>query len=167
MPSAPELLITETDEWIVSHRANSSLPGYLIIASKRFANDLSELPEDTLRELGPLLALTQTVLRRKLNARRVYIGRYGHAPGQSFHFHIIPIYPWVEELFWLDERYRVLQQFTEGTAEETTDGAELTLFVWREFCERLQPPPIKGPTVPEVVELLKKSMSSRPSPINI
>ncbi|MGV1794608.1 HIT family protein [Rhizobium sp. A37_96] len=167
MPSAPELLITETDGWIVSHRVNSSLPGYLIIASKRFASDLSELPDDTLRELGPLLALTQILLRRKLNARRVYIGRYGHVPGQSFHFHIIPIYPWVEELFWLDERYRVLQQFTEGTAEETTDGAELTLFAWREFCERLQPPLIKGPTVPEVVELLKKSISSRPSPINL
>ena len=34
--------VAETDGWLVSHRANSALPGYLIISSRRFAGDLSD-----------------------------------------------------------------------------------------------------------------------------
>ncbi|AYG69671.1 MULTISPECIES: HIT family protein [unclassified Rhizobium] len=155
--------ITETDAWLVSHRANSALPGYLIISAKNFANDLSELSETALRELGPLLALTQANPKQRLNARRVYIGRYGHTAGQTIHFHVIPIYDWVEELFWRDPRYRVLEDFAEGQGEPGTDGAELTLYVWREFCERADPPAAIGPTVPQVVRLLRESMHPRSS----
>lgn len=32
-------------------------------------------------------------------------------PGLPVHFHLIPLYDWVEELFWEDTRYRTLQQF--------------------------------------------------------
>ncbi|SCB28740.1 hypothetical protein GA0061100_106446 [Rhizobium hainanense] len=48
-----------------------------------------------------------------------------------------------------------------GRGGTETDGAELTLFVWREFCECLQPPPIEGPTVPEAIALLRKAMHLR------
>ncbi|ARS67706.1 hypothetical protein CN204_28415 [Sinorhizobium meliloti] len=95
-------------------------------------------------------------MKQKLHAQRVNIGRYGHSPGYPIHFHVIPIYDWVEELFWKNERYRLLGSFAEGPAETPTDGAELTFFVWREFCERAEPPAIKGPVVSEVVELLRK-----------
>ena len=165
MTTASQFLIAESDEWLVSHRANSALPGYLIIASKRSANDLFDLPDGAQREIGPLLALSQAILKQELGASRVYIGRYGHISGVAFHFHIIPIYDWVEKLFWQDARYRILQQFAEGEWETETDGAELTLFVWREFCERRQPPPIEGPSVPETVEFLRKAMHSRLQPI--
>jgi diadenosine tetraphosphate (Ap4A) HIT family hydrolase len=156
--AASQFFIAETEKWLVNHRANSALPGYLIIASKTSANDLFDLPDDTLREIGPLLALSQAVLKQELGAPRVYIGRYGHISGLAFHFHVIPIYDWVETLFWQDVRYRALGQFAEGEGETETDGAELTLFVWREFCERLQPPPIEGPTVPEAIEVLRQTM---------
>ena len=63
-------------------------------------------------------------------------------PGLPVHFHLIPLYDWVEELFWEDTRYRTLQQFGVPTAD-LTDGAELTLFVWREFCERADPPAVR------------------------
>lgn len=135
---------------------NSALPGYLMVSSKTDTNDLSELPVGALAELGPLLAATQKALKHELYAQRVYIGRYGHSPGYPIHFHVIPIYDWVEELFWKDERYRLLGSFAEGPGETPTDGAELTFFVWREFCERMEPPAIKGPAVSEVVELLRK-----------
>lgn len=36
-----------------------------------------------------------------------------------------------------------------------TDGAELTLFVWREFGESLTPPPIQGPGIEPVIEQLR------------
>lgn len=158
MEISSQFYVTETDGWLVSHRANSALPGYLIVSSKKFAGDLSELSERALCELGPLLALTQGALKQKLNAQRVYIGRYGHTPGHTVHFHIIPIYDWVEDLFWRDSRYRVLERFTEGEGETATDGAELTLFVWREFCERAEPPAIKGPGVFQAIELLRGAM---------
>ncbi|THK36946.1 HIT family protein [Ensifer sp. MPMI2T] len=147
--------IAETEGWLVNHRVNSALPGYLMISSKTFTNDLSELPSDNLAELGPLLAKAQDALKRLLHAERVYIGRYGHVPGYSIHFHVIPIYSWVEELFWSDARYRLLGTFAEGPGETATDGAEMTLFVWREFCERAEPPPIKGPSVSEAIDLLR------------
>ncbi|ARO22812.1 HIT family protein [Rhizobium sp. S9] len=151
-------LVAETDGWLVNHRINSALPGYLMISSKTDTNHLSELPEAALTELGPLLARVQDALKRKLNAGRVYIGRYGHSPGYPIHFHVIPIYEWVEELFWKDSRYRILQSFADGPGETPTDGAELTLFVWREFCERAEPPPVQGRSVSETIELLRRAM---------
>lgn len=154
--------ITETDDWLVSHRMNSALPGYLMIGSKTDTDDLSDLSESALGELGPLLALAQNSLKNELNAQRVYIGRYGHTPGYPIHFHIIPIYDWVEKLFWENMRYRLLENFADRPGETATDGAELTLFIWREFCERAEPPPIKGPSVSQVIELLREAISKNP-----
>ena len=150
--------VAETDGWLVNHRMNSALPGYLIINSKMDTNDLSDLSETALKELGPLLATAQDVLKRKLRAQRIYIGRYGHSPGYPIHFHVIPIYDWVEELFWKDSRYRVLQNFADGPGETPTDGAELTLFVWREFCKRAEPPSVEGRSVTQTIELLREAM---------
>lgn len=150
--------VVETDGWLVNHRVNSALPGYLMISSKLDTNDLSDLSEAALKELGPLLAKAQDVLKRKLGAQRIYIGRYGHSPGYPIHFHVIPIYAWVEELFWKDNRYRVLQNFADGPGETPTDGAELTLFVWREFCERALPPQVEGRSVTQTIELLREAM---------
>ncbi|NNU62958.1 HIT family protein [Ochrobactrum soli] len=153
--------VFETDEWLVSHRIDSALPGYLIICSKTFTDDLSDLSESALIELGPLLAMAQRAVKQELDARRVYIGRYGHTEGIPIHFHVIPIYDWVEELFWNDDRYRLLDNFAGNPGVTATDGAELTLYVWREFCERAVPPPIKGPSVSQVVELMRRLMESR------
>jgi len=150
--------IGETPGWSVNHRINSALPGYLMSSSKTFTNDLSDLPSETLCSLGQLFAKVQDALKRVLNAERVYIGRYGHTPGYPIHFHVIPIYAWVEELFWSDDRYRLLETFADGPGETPTDGAEMTLFVWREFCERREPPPIKGPSVDEAINLLRRAI---------
>ncbi|MBY3086876.1 HIT family protein [Rhizobium laguerreae] len=154
--------VVETAGWLVNHRMNSALPGYHMISSKTDTNDLSDLSEGALAEFGPLLARAQSTLKRQLNAQRVYIGRYGHMPSYPIHFHVIPIYDWVEELFWKDARYRLLENFAEGPGETATDGAELTLFVWREFCERAEPPPIRGPSVSEAIELLREAMRFPP-----
>jgi diadenosine tetraphosphate (Ap4A) HIT family hydrolase len=150
--------VAETEGWSVNHRVNSALPGYLIISSKTFTDDLSELPSEVLCSLGPLFAKVQHALKGVLHAERVYISRYGHTPGYPIHFHVIPIYAWVEELFWKDDRYRLLETFADGPGETPTDGAELTLFVWREFCERAEPPPIKGPSITGAIGLLREAM---------
>ncbi len=52
MTIGARLKIAETDGWLVSHRMNSALPGYLIIASETLADDLSELSDEALCEIG-------------------------------------------------------------------------------------------------------------------
>jgi hypothetical protein len=71
---------------------------------------------------------------------------------------------WVRQLFFDDPRYRVLRDISRHSGAldaDKTDGAELTLYVWREFCESPVPPPISGPSVHEVVERLKVLMPAR------
>jgi diadenosine tetraphosphate (Ap4A) HIT family hydrolase len=153
-------LISEYDYWRLNHRIDSALPGYLMLASKLSVDDLSEFPDAALTELGPLLASAQGALRTRLKPVRVYIGRYGHSPGYPIHFHLIPVYSWVEKLFWRDERYRVLERFAEKGNETGTDGAELTLFIWREFCERSNPPPIEGPSVDQTIAVLRQELAT-------
>jgi diadenosine tetraphosphate (Ap4A) HIT family hydrolase len=154
-------LISEYDHWRLNHRIDSALPGYLMLASKLAVDDLSKLPDIALTELGPLLAGVQKALQTKLKPVRIYIGRYGHSPGYPIHFHLIPVYDWVEKLFWHDERYRVLERFAEKEGQTDTDGAELTLFIWREFCERSSPPPIEGLSVDQTIALLREELARR------
>jgi diadenosine tetraphosphate (Ap4A) HIT family hydrolase len=156
MNISPRFVVHESEHWIINHRMDSALPGYLMLSAKMMTNSLASLPAEALAELGVLQARIQQTIETRLQPKRLYIGRFGHDAGHSIHFHFIPIYHWVEALFWRDDRYRLLQTF--GTIESDspqTDGAELTLFVWREFCERLDPPPVQGPSVDWVIAVLR------------
>ncbi|TDF86252.1 HIT family protein [Pseudomonas sp. H9] len=156
MDISPRFIIHETTHWVVNHRMNSALPGYLMLSSKVMTNALTALPDEALAQLGVLQARIQAAIEVHLQPKRLYIGRFGHEAGYSIHFHFIPIYPWVEAMFWNDDRYRVLQAFgAPDTSLAQTDGAELTLFVWREFCERLDPPAIQGPSIDHVIAVLR------------
>jgi diadenosine tetraphosphate (Ap4A) HIT family hydrolase len=157
------LVILETEHWVLNHRVDSTLPGYLMLGARAPTNDLSVMRPEALAERGTLLARAQDALNATLQPEHLYIGRYGHTAGHALHFHIIPIGGWVEHCFFSDPRYRVLQSFYQpsdgGDAAGETDGAELTLYVWREFCENPHPPPISGPPIREVVERLKAFLS--------
>ncbi|MGF6176896.1 HIT family protein [Ensifer sp. 4252] len=155
MKTPGEFAIYETQHWSLGHRVDSALPGYLMLGSKIDTNNLADLPAEALTSLGPMLARGQDALRRLFEPKRIYIGRYGHMPGYPIHFHLIPIYDWVERLFWQDARYRSLELFAEPSDEAGTDGADLTLFVWREFCERPVPPAGEGPSVSEAIVMLR------------
>jgi len=158
------LVVAETEHWILNHRVDASLPGYFMVGARAETHSLADLPEAALRELGLHLARLQSILTELYNPPHFYVGRYGHMKGHSIHFHVIPIYGWVADAFVADERYRVLHQFyTPGDYEDATDapfdGAEMTLYVWREFCESDTPPEILGPSVEEVVELVRGKLS--------
>ncbi|MHC8361083.1 HIT family protein [Pseudomonas sp. LS2P72] len=160
MPLIPQhFILHETEHWIINHRLDSALPGYVMLGAGANANALHELPESALAQLGPLLAKTQRIVETLFKPKRLYIGRYGHMPGHPIHFHVIPIYDWVEDLFWQDERYRVLETFSFPNPESITDGAELTLFVWREFCERADPPTAPGMTVEAAISHLREAFA--------
>jgi diadenosine tetraphosphate (Ap4A) HIT family hydrolase len=153
------LIVRETEHWIVNHRVGASLPGYLMIGSRAGATNLFDLPPEALSELGLLMAAIEQALHDCLRPDHIYLSRYGHTPGHTIHFHVIPIYGWVREAFAADSRYRVLRSFyTPGVETSDPDGGELTLFVWREFCESKNPPRIQGPTVAEAIQLLRDKL---------
>jgi diadenosine tetraphosphate (Ap4A) HIT family hydrolase len=160
------LVILETEDWVLNHRVDSALPGYLMLGARAPTNDLTLLCPEALAQLGTPLANAQKALTTLLKPQHLYIGRYGHTAGYALHFHLIPIGGWVRQLFFNDPRYRVLRNLRLRSAvfdADETDGAELTLYVWREFCESPAPPPISGPSVHEVVEQLKALMTTRRS----
>jgi diadenosine tetraphosphate (Ap4A) HIT family hydrolase len=152
-------IILETEYWQVSHRADSALPGYLIMGARQATNELHHLPDRALAEMGMLLAKLQQALQAVLDPEHLYVGRYGHSAGHAFHFHIIPICGWVKQRFFADPRYRMLLTLQHPPVGDT-DGAELTLYVWREFCESPEPPPVSGPSVAEVVEMVRHRVAS-------
>ncbi|OIN50599.1 HIT family protein [Pseudomonas azotoformans] len=154
----PAYILHETEHWRLNHHLASALPGYLMLGAKAPIHSLADMPEPALAELGGLLAKVQRVMEAQLKPKWLYISRYGHMPGFPLHFHFIPVYDWVEAAFWRDERYRLLQRF--GTAQlAQTDGAELTLFVWREFGESTTPPSIQGASVEQVIARLRSAFS--------
>jgi diadenosine tetraphosphate (Ap4A) HIT family hydrolase len=158
---AKHLVILQTEDWVLNHRVDLALPGYLMLGTRTPTNDLSLLRPEALAQLGTLLANAQKALTTLLKPEHLYIGRYGHTAGHTFHFHLIPICGWVRQLFFDDPRYRVLGNLSHHSGAvdaDKTDGAELTLYVWREFCESPTPPPISGPSVHEVIGRLKVLM---------
>ena len=151
----PAFILHQTEHWQLNHDLASKLPGYLMLGAKVPVDSLADMPEAALAEMGGLLANIQRVMQAQLQPKWLYISRYGHMPGFPLHFHFIPVYDWVERAFWQDERYRSLYAFGTPPLEPMTDGAELTLFVWREFGESLTPPQVHGPGVAQVIEQLR------------
>jgi len=154
-------VVLETDHWRINHRVDVQLPGYLILAPKDpSAVSFAAISPDALAEMGSVLAKVAGAMEKYLQPKHLYVGRYGHSKGHNLHLHLIPIYEWVVQAFSQDPRYRELQSFhTPGVSrpeqDSHFDGAEMTLFVWREFAESLTPPPISGPSISETIRLLK------------
>jgi len=154
------LVITQTDDWILSHRVDTALPGYLMLGAKAPGKQLAAMSPRALSQLGLLMAAAQEALEAVLSPKHLYIGRYGHGAGYSLHFHIIPVCDWVIGSFFADPRYRYLESLqtpgcggTDGA--DWADGADLTLYIWRVFCESPDPPSIPGPSIGEVIERLR------------
>ncbi|SIR01198.1 Diadenosine tetraphosphate (Ap4A) hydrolase [Rhizobium sp. RU35A] len=154
----PQFHLLETQHWRINHRMNSALPGYLMVGSKRHVDDLADLCPAALCELGPLLALVQRFLQARFGAERVYLCRFGQTPGFPVHFHAIPVYGWVEQAFAQDTRYHALDDFREADFGHAPDGADLTLYVAREFCERGPPAAIEGPSVETVMAITREEL---------
>lgn len=161
MPIDPAFVLHETEHWVLNHHMTSALPGYVMLGAKAPIHSLADMPDAALAQLGGLLARTQRVMEVELQPKWLYISRYGHMPGFPLHFHFIPVYDWVEDAFWRDERYRMLQRFATSDQEQAlTDGAELTLFVWREFGESPTPPRVQGESVEHVIKRLRTAFST-------
>jgi diadenosine tetraphosphate (Ap4A) HIT family hydrolase len=56
---AKHLVILLTEDWVLNHRVDSALPGYLVLGARKPINDLSVLRPEALAQLGTLLANAQ------------------------------------------------------------------------------------------------------------
>jgi diadenosine tetraphosphate (Ap4A) HIT family hydrolase len=140
------MLIYETDHWRLKHRRDSKLPGYLILIAKgQGVGSLADLTPEALAELGLLQAESTRLLEDRFGARLVYVCRWGHEPGNPPHFHIIPLYAWVEEAYAADPAW----------PEPAPDGPVYCTYITRAFIEYEQPPSIQGPSVEDVVGALR------------
>ncbi|WP_419710191.1 HIT family protein [Pseudomonas sp. NFX224] len=161
MDIAPRFIIHETAHWVLNHHMTTKLPGYLVLGTRHPVRSLSDLPEGALVEMGVLLAKVQKTLQSEVQPKWLYISRFGHDPRFPIHFHFIPVYHWVEELFWQDERYRLLRNFGAASPQTQTDGAEMTLFIWREFGESPEPPSIQGPSIEDIIDRLRVAFGTQ------
>jgi diadenosine tetraphosphate (Ap4A) HIT family hydrolase len=143
-----EMIVHETPHWRVNQRVGCPVPGYLMVGAKSpDAVELSDLVAAAQREIGSILAQATRILRADLGAERVYVGRYGHDGGHTVHFHVIPVYPWIVSAFHADPRYE---------NEPNPNGADLTLFIWREYCNSLSPPPCPAQSVADAIGAIRR-----------
>jgi len=143
--------IYESAHWSLKHRVDSKLPGYLILVSRaQEADSLGDLPPDALRELGPIQAKAVEVLEQKLSAVLAYVCRWGHQPGRAPHFHIIPLYRWVQDAYACHPAY----------GHPDPDGPMYSQFIAVEFIESSDPPAIHGPSVAEVASTLRREFEN-------
>ncbi len=141
--------IFETDYWLIKHRADSKLPGYLILVAKeKNAISLSDLSDNALHELGFLQAQATRSLETRFGAKLVYICRWGHQPGNSPHFHIVPLYDWIEKAYVTDPLW----------LESNPDGPVYFSFITRAFIEYEVPPVIEGASIEEVISVLRDEL---------
>ena len=146
------MLIHETSHWILKHRADSALPGYLILASKNLnAESLSKLSLDALNELGFLQAQATRYLETRFGAKLVYICRWGHQPGNSPHFHIVPFYDWIKKAYLADPLW---VEF-----EADPDGPVYFTYITRAFIEYEIAPAIEGPSIDDVIQVLRQEFA--------
>lgn len=152
----PESIIWETGHWRVNHCIGTTLPGYLIVGALT-GTDWDALTAAAWAEMGDVLKRAIQVITDCLHPQRIYVSRYGHTPGHTLHFHLIPVYDCVLETYLQDERYRALEQFYAPGSGTDPDGAELTLFIWREYGEAKRSP-AAGMTVSEAIPVLRQAM---------
>jgi diadenosine tetraphosphate (Ap4A) HIT family hydrolase len=122
-------VVFETDHWVVSHRADSRYPGYLVVTSREPQPDLHRLSAEALSGLGAVLKDTEILLRSAFSPVKVVFAKLGFSGGLACHFHAVPVSAGLLAEISAHRDY----------ANEP-DGNDAMLFVSRIYCERALDP---------------------------
>lgn len=83
--------IIRTDCWDVVHNDNTTLPGWLVLVTRRHIAALDELSEAEANELGPLIQKTSAALKSAVGCQKTYVLQFTEkADYRHVHFHIVP-----------------------------------------------------------------------------
>jgi len=112
-----ELLVFEDEMFSLEQSAECPIPGYLIFRVKGEATGLAQLPAETARALGEMLARTASAIEQAVQAERVYVLSFCEIDPR-LHFHLFPRTTWL-----LKEYFKA-----NFNANEPIDGP--MLFAW-------------------------------------
>ncbi|WP_340607716.1 hypothetical protein [Xenorhabdus bharatensis] len=68
-----EKIILKTNNWVVNHRIDSSLPGYVILQSSHNHIALSDLSNKAIQEMGILMGYIEKALKKFIFPKHIYI----------------------------------------------------------------------------------------------
>lgn len=126
--------------WRLVH-AWSSLPGWLVLISRRHVVSPGELNEAEAVELGQLIRAASAALSDVVGCDKTYVVMFGEKPGfEHLHFHIVP------RMADLDEPRRGSGIFAHLKAPESewvpdSERDRIGLLVGRRIREFASPPP--------------------------
>jgi diadenosine tetraphosphate (Ap4A) HIT family hydrolase len=120
-----DLCICETAHWKITHRRDARYAGYLMISSTHAASDLSDLDDDALSSMGPVMKTVERLLRKTYHPHKVIFYKLGFSSGFNLHFHSAPV---SESLLAEISRH--------PDYPNEPDGNDVIMFLSREYCER-------------------------------
>lgn len=86
--------IVRTTFFDVVHAFNTSLPGWIVLVTRRHISAIDELREEEAIELGILIRKVSVELKVILNCTKTYVMQFAEQPGHSHvHFHVVPRMP--------------------------------------------------------------------------
>lgn len=98
--------IYRTSLWDVAHCYETSLPGWLVLITRRHIESIDELSNSEAVELGQLLRETSSALKAVTGCLKTYVLQFAESPDHPHvHFHVIP------RMAELHEDYRSTQIF--------------------------------------------------------
>ena len=75
----------------VVHAYNTSLPGWIVIVTRRHLAAIDEMNDAEEAELGPLIRDVSVAFKRAVQCAKIYVIQFAEAEGHSHvHFHIVP-----------------------------------------------------------------------------
>jgi diadenosine tetraphosphate (Ap4A) HIT family hydrolase len=89
-----KFMIFEDELFSLEQSAECPIPGYLILRLKGPQVDLAQLPPETARRLGEMLARTAAAIEQAVRPERVYVLSFCEVDPR-LHFHLFPRTAWL------------------------------------------------------------------------
>jgi Diadenosine tetraphosphate (Ap4A) hydrolase and other HIT family hydrolases len=89
-----ERLVFEDEMFALEQSAECPLPGYLILRLKSGETSVAQLPAETARALGAMLARATAAIEQAVGAERVYVLSFCEVEPR-LHFHLFPRTAWL------------------------------------------------------------------------
>ncbi len=82
------------EHWRVAHAFDTSLPGWLVLVSKRHIESLSEMTPEEALAFGPLVRALSAALETVTGATKAYLAFFAESPQhRHVHVHVVPRMP--------------------------------------------------------------------------
>ena len=83
--------IRRSEGWDVVHAYDTSMPGWLVLVTRRHLESLDELTEAEAVELGSLISNVSGFLKEETGCAKTYVMQFAEHPEHPHvHFHVVP-----------------------------------------------------------------------------